>query len=161
MHAADVLRYGNLTLLGAVDGLAPDDWETPGVCGVWSVKGIVAHLASYESVLVEILDGFTGGNAPTRLLDRFRDPGGTFNDAEVAARANRTVAETLAELNGSHARVLDLIAAVPEDLARQAGTLPWYGEPYALDDLLVYLYYGHKREHSAQILVFRDGLVQA
>lgn len=161
MHAADVLRYGNMTLLGSIDGLDASDWETPGVCGVWSVKEIVAHLASYESVLVEILDGFVGGNAPTPLLNRFRDPEGAFNDAEVVARAGLSVEETLAELNGSHARVLDLIAEVPEDLARRAGTLPWYGEPYALDDLLVYMYYGHKREHAAQILVFRDGLARA
>ncbi len=161
MNAADVLKYGNLTLLGSVEGLDAADWETPGVCGVWSVKEIVAHLASYEAVLVEILDGFVGGNAPTPLLDRFRDPGGNFNDAEVAARSGLSVEETLAELNGAHAKVLELITEVPEDLARQAGTLPWYGEPYALDDLLVYLYYGHKREHSAQILVFRDGLAQA
>jgi hypothetical protein len=27
---------------------------------------------------------------------------------------------------------------------------------YALDDVLIYMYYGHKREHSAQIAVFRD-----
>jgi hypothetical protein len=27
---------------------------------------------------------------------------------------------------------------------------------YALDDYIVYAYYGHKREHSAQIAVFRD-----
>ncbi len=26
----------------------------------------------------------------------------------------------------------------------------------ALDDFLVYAYYGHKREHSAQIAAFRD-----
>jgi hypothetical protein len=38
------------------------------------------------------------------------------------------------------------------------GTLPWYGPEYALDDFIVYSYYGHKREHSAQINVFRDQL---
>jgi proline iminopeptidase len=30
---------------------------------------------------------------------------------------------------------------------------------YALDDFIVYNYYGHKREHSAQIAVFRDRAV--
>jgi len=30
---------------------------------------------------------------------------------------------------------------------------------YALDDFLVYAYYGHKREHSAQIAAFRDRLL--
>jgi hypothetical protein len=29
---------------------------------------------------------------------------------------------------------------------------------YALDDFIVYQYYGHKREHCAQIAVFRDKL---
>ncbi|MGQ9887993.1 MAG: maleylpyruvate isomerase N-terminal domain-containing protein [Aggregatilineales bacterium] len=48
VNANDILKYGHLTVLQAVDGLPPADWETPGVCGVWSVKDIVAHLASYE-----------------------------------------------------------------------------------------------------------------
>ncbi len=36
------------------------------------------------------------------------------------------------------------------------GTLPWYGMEYALDDFIVYTFYGHKREHSAQIAAFGD-----
>ena len=157
MNAADVLRYGHLTLLGSIEGLPKEYWETGGVTGVWSAKDVMAHLASYELVLVEILSGFTGGGA-TPLLDQFRDPGESFNDAQVDARAGQSVAETLAELNGAHERVLALIGQVPEETARRTGTLPWYGEAYALEDVIVYLYYGHKREHSAQIDVFRDGI---
>lgn len=41
---------------------------------------------------------------------------------------------------------------------RQVGTLPWYGIEYALDDVLVHMYYGYKREHSTQIAAFRGGL---
>ena len=46
MHALDVLKYGNLTVLRALKDLPPDDWQTPGVCGRWSVREIIAHLAS-------------------------------------------------------------------------------------------------------------------
>ena len=46
----------------------------------------------------------------------------------------------------------------PDPAEHQAGTLPWYGMAYSLDDVLVYMYYGHKREHSAQIAAFRDRL---
>jgi hypothetical protein len=42
-------------------------WETPGACGVWSVKDIIAHLASYERVLVDILTTFTGGGSTPAL----------------------------------------------------------------------------------------------
>jgi hypothetical protein len=34
-----------------------------------------------------------------------------------------------------------------------------YGKEYALDDFVVYMYYGHKREHGAQVAGFHDRLV--
>ena len=155
MNATDILRYGQGTALRAVEGLPEEDWTTGGVCGIWSVKGIIAHLASYEQVLAEVLTTVVDG-APTPYLDRFTDRSGNFNDTEVAAREGLSVADTLGEFNEVHARVLTALAALPADLLRQPGTIPWYGAEYAIDDLLVYAYYGHKREHSAQIAVFRD-----
>src|SRR3954466_15771216 len=70
MNAADIVKYGQGTALQAVEGLPEADWATPGVCGVWSVKDIIAHLASYEQVLAEVLESITTGGA-TPLLDRF------------------------------------------------------------------------------------------
>jgi hypothetical protein len=55
---------------------------------------------------------------------------------------------------------MELITQIPPQTLRQPGTIPWYGAEYALDDLLVYMYYGHKREHSAQVGVFRDQLMR-
>ena len=55
-----------------------------------------------------------------------------------------------------HARTMALIADIPAEVLRQPGTIPWYGDEYALDDLIVYQYYGHKREHMAQVDKFRD-----
>ena len=155
MNAVDVLTYGHRTLLGTIEGVPATAWETPGACGAWSVKDIVAHLASYEMVLVDILAEANGGG-PTPNLDRFRTMGGAFNDAEVTARAAQTVAETRAELDDAHARAMALAARLPPESWRRTGTLPWYGTEYALDDLIVYMYYGHKREHSAQIAAFAD-----
>jgi hypothetical protein len=156
MNAQDILKYGQLTVLRTIEGLPEADWETSGVCGVWSVKDIIAHLASYEQVLVEVLTSFLGGG-PTPYLDQFQDPNGQFNDTQVAIRRGATIAETLAELNTTHARVMALVEQIPAETLRRAGTLPWYGMEYALDDFIVYSYYGHKREHSAQIAVFRSG----
>ena len=157
MNASDVLKYGHLTLLGSLDGLPEEQWETPGACGVWSGQDIVAHLAAYELVLVDNLTQVAGGG-PTPCLDRFRALGPRFNDLEVEARRNSACTEVLAELNGAHDRTLALVATIPAETIRQPGTLPWYGAEYALDDLIAYMIYGHKREHSAQIAAFRDRL---
>ncbi len=58
MNARDVLKYGHLTVLRTIDGLPKADWETSGVCGYWSVKDLIAHLASFEHVLVDVLNSF-------------------------------------------------------------------------------------------------------
>ena len=157
MNAVDILKYGHGTVLQTIDGLPEEAWETPGACGVWSVKDIIAHLASYEHVLVDVLTTFVGGG-PTPYLSKFTEPGGQFNDTEVAARKGKTVKEILGEYNDTHAQTMSLVTRIPVETLRQTGTIPWYGMEYALDDYIVYAYYGHKREHSAQIAVFRDHL---
>jgi hypothetical protein len=157
MNAKDVLKYGHLTVLRTIEGLPDGDWQTPGVCGVWSVREIIAHLASFEHVLVDVLNSFlSGGETP--YLTKYVSQHVTFNDREVALRQHQSPAETLAEYNDTQAQTMALIAQIAEETCRRPGTLPWYGPEYALDDFIVYAYYGHKREHTAQIAVFRDSL---
>jgi hypothetical protein len=98
------------------------------------------------------------GHDPTPSLDLFRYPNGDFSDGQVALRKDNTIGDILAEYSDTCAQTLELIGRIPAETLRQNGTLPWYGAEYALDDLIVYMYYGHKREHSAQIAAFRDQL---
>ena len=55
MNAIDILKYGHQTVLQTLNGFPTTAWDTTGTCGEWSVKDIIAHLASYELVLVDIL----------------------------------------------------------------------------------------------------------
>jgi hypothetical protein len=48
MNAVDVLKYGNATFVGTLALVPENQRETGGACGWWSVKDLVAHLASYE-----------------------------------------------------------------------------------------------------------------
>jgi hypothetical protein len=155
MNAPDIMRYGHVTVLGTLEQVPVDLANEPGACGAWSVKDIAAHLGSYECVLVDILSEVLG-EGPAPVLDRFREQGTAFNDAEVEARADRTLAGVLGELSATHASALDLLARFEPEFLRRPGTIAWYGPDYALDDLFVYMYYGHKREHAAQIDAFRD-----
>lgn len=157
MNASNIVKYGQLTMMGALDAVPNDEWLSPGVCGRWSVKHVVAHLASYEAAIGDVLVSLTSDD-PTPTLDRFRTRGAAFNDEEVDARAALTVGETLAELTREHERVTALVGRLSSEELRQPGTLPWYGNAYSVDDLLVYMSYGHKREHAAQVCVFCDRL---
>lgn len=155
MNAMDILKYGQQTVLQTLNSFPAVAWNTTGACGEWSVKDIIAHLASYELVLVDILTGVTNKER-TPALDTFIELGGRFNDYEVNQRKAKTMQEVLQELNEAHALTMALIPTIPAEVLRQNGTLPWYGMDYSVDDVIVYMYYGHKREHSAQIAAFQD-----
>jgi hypothetical protein len=157
MNATDILMYGNRTLEHTLNEVPVSEWTRGGVCGWWSVKDIIAHLASYEVVLVDVLKGLLDGG-PTPHLDEFRKLRMAFNDELVARSAGKSPTEVLANYRAAHEQVMGLIVQIPGEVLSRAGTLPWYGREYSLDDYLVYQYYGHKREHSSQVAVFKDVL---
>jgi uncharacterized damage-inducible protein DinB len=160
MNAQDVMKYGHLTVLQAVRDLTDDQWNEVGVCGVWSTRQIVAHLASYELMLADVLLGIADGG-PTPFLDEFLASGQGFNDEQVAKRDDQTCVETLEEYRSAYGRVLEMGDQIPEETWSKVGIIPWYGDEYSLDDLIVYQFYGHKREHCAQIDVYRDRLFRS
>lgn len=156
MNAVDIMMNGNKTVLRAVDGLDDSHWQTPGVCGEWSVKDIIAHLASFEVVLVEVLDHLVNDVDAMPTLNRFLESHATFNDDEVAKRRDKSAAQLMQEYKSSHDRAMALANRLPDGKWTEDGILPWYGEIYDLDDFVAYTFYGHKREHCAQIAIFRD-----
>ena len=155
MNALAVLHYGHLTLTSAIDAVPASLQTRPGACGVWSPKDIVAHLSSYEWLLADVIVACLGDD-PTPYLDAFRDTGERFNDDQVATRHGLGFADAVAEYVQARDRVVALTANLLEETFSTVGTIPWYGPEYSLDDLIVYLSYGHKREHAAQIAAFLD-----
>jgi hypothetical protein len=158
MDAHDVLMYGHLWVLKHLEGLTDEQMRHPDVVGVWSTKDIVAHLASFEWVLADVLAGFVDPR-PTPALDHYLEmDGDSFNADQVGRRKDKSPAEVLDEYKDGYAQVMSLLPRLPEGLLHEKGRLPWYGEEYSLDDWIVYQFYGHKREHMAQVAVYRDTL---
>jgi hypothetical protein len=155
MNARDILKYGNGTLQHSISNLTEAQWTATGACGVWSPKDIMAHLASYEYVLVDVLGQFLGIQSRANL-DQMLALGNAFNDNLVAQHKDATPQAIVAYYDAAHLETMALIEQIAPDVLRTVGTLPWYGADYALDDYIVYAFYGHKREHSAQIDAFKD-----
>ncbi len=158
MNAADVMKYGDRTLLRSIEGLEGREWDVPGAVGTWSIKDILSHLASYEELIGEVLGLFLGegiGPYGTQLTELGGD---RFNERQVADRATRSPDDVVREYREAYERNQRSLERIPEEKRREVGTIPWYGPEYSLDDYLVYTSYGHKREHAAQIGVMRDRL---
>lgn len=160
MNPADILKYGHLMVMRTVADIPQDKMEVSGVCGIWSVKDIMAHLASYEHWLEEALAPFAQLNIGNPIMSQISSLGSDgFNAAQVALWKDKTPAEVVSEYEKACKHILeDVYPKVPSAVWSQVGSLPWYGAEYSLDDFIVYTFYGHKREHCAQINVFKDTL---
>jgi len=159
MHGADVLHYGHDFLLRALDGLDESHYDKEAICGVWTVKDVIAHLASHELVFIEILNTVLGNEVPMPNMQAMGTIGpAAFNESEVDKRKSLSYREIWEEYDTAQQKVAELWVQIPEAKQHQAGLLAWYGDEYDLEDFVAYSFYGHKREHSAQINVLKDKL---
>ena len=152
MNAQDVLKIGHQQVLTTIENIS--SCEQASVRGEWSAKDIIAHLASYELLLSEALLSLTEADKPTPLIDAWAADCDAFNTEQVAQRRGMTLQSVCDEYITAYEQATERLAALPAKMYRQKGVFPWYGEPYALEDLLVYQYYGHKCAHLAQIETF-------
>ena len=160
MNADDVLMYANKQVLDTIEDFPEEEWYTQGVCGWWSLRDIIGHLASFELLFVDAANSILSPVSDMPTFERFGKLGGEkFNHEQVAKRQNLKPREVLAEYTETQAKVRELVKQIPVDTRRTTGFFPWYGEEYDLEDLISYTNYGHKREHCAQIAVFRDTLI--
>lgn len=155
MNALDVLKYGHLEVERAVAPFEGSRWEEPGVVGTWSAKDVIGHLAAFEWVLLDATELLAGREPETPYLDAFR--GSNFNDSQAEQRRRHSPDDVLAEYREAYERVMASVSRLAPERMRKDGTMPWYGAEYSFDDLVVYQYYGHKREHCAQLAASVSG----
>ena len=160
MNTLDILQYGHQHVLDSLKGLARLEWETPGVCGIWSVKDVLAHLASFEFFRILAVRQLLEPSIPNPTIIAMLADEITFNDSEVERRQQWSAERTLADYVEASDKTAEFLPHLPPMLLQQNGTLPWYGKAYSLNDFIVYTNYGHKREHVAQVKRFRTMLRQ-
>jgi hypothetical protein len=92
----------------ALEPLTSADMEVPGVCGEWSVKEVMTHVAAWETrATAALLSGI-----PSPDLE---DPD-AFDETERRRQVDMDVAETSTYLDTSHRALRDAIEAAPEEL---------------------------------------------
>jgi hypothetical protein len=153
MNALDILKYGHRDVLESIKSLTDDLKEKPGVTTTWSVKDTLAHLASYEHLLEDVLNSVLKPGSPTPCLDAMISSK-NFNDEQVSTYKDSDFEEVLSDYDSTNERIVGIMGLLEPAKLQEVGTIPWYGNEYSLDDFIVYASYGHKREHAGNIKQF-------
>lgn len=159
MNAAELLEKGNLMVIQTVEGIPEDVWDTPGACGEWSIKDIIAHLTSYERMAVEVFNAVLSGKEPPASTIAFLRQFDIGHTGAVEALKYHTAQQVIDEYQDIQVQATSLFQQLPAALAQQRGAMPWYDRNASLADYVTELY-EHTREHCRQIALFYDRIKQ-
>jgi uncharacterized damage-inducible protein DinB len=131
------LRSEREAVLGAVAALDEATLTTVPVCGTWTGKDVLGHLAAVDRVLAQALRQSRAGEPVVWPWDSATD-GDSWNAAEVGSRRDRTAYQALAEVAQTHADVLAEVALYPDSWDADGSPFAGWAE--------------HDREHAAALV---------
>ncbi len=154
MNVAEQLENAHLLVIQTVDNLPELEWDTPIAENSWTVKDIIAHLASYEHILVDVFNAFLEESPATPYLAQYAEHHADFNQVQVGERSNHTAQQVIDEFEEMQAEATSLLARIPAERIEQKGTLSWYKDR-SLGDFVSALS-GHIQRHCDEITAFRN-----
>lgn len=140
------LESGRQEMLTTAALVPPAERLTRPVCGVWTLKDLLGHLADWEWYGVEKLDG-----PPTRraLNMRFRGDIQGWNEAHAAARQDQPWDEVWADFQAARLALGQCLEKMSQEDLAQPFSVPW-GRNWTVYRWL-HLWLHHEREHAADL----------
>jgi hypothetical protein len=149
-EVTSTLNQERTILIDAIQGLPDSVLNQKGIVGEWSIKNVLAHLNSWEQVVIQMLpERLATGVTPKLLSDSVADEDG-WNAQQVNSSEHMTPQEQLAQFQHTRQELLQLIQDIGEEgLQREHPWPSWQGTvaEYILDAVGE-----HEREHRDAVL---------
>ncbi len=114
------------TLLELIEDLDDRDFLESGVCGVWSLKDMLAHLNEWHKLALSWYQAGLKGKTPqmptpSYKWSQIRD----LNKAFYLKNKDKSLASVRSRFTRSHQEMIKLIDSLPEDELLQPGAFAW------------------------------------
>jgi hypothetical protein len=145
------LAQSRQALLATLEGLTEGQMTDVSVEGVWTIKDILGHIASWEATCVEPLrrgaDGFAIQCEPIKEWL-------AFNGEQAALKRDQTLAQVMADLASVRQSAVDAIEKLPQSAWEGTHSFPWDTVTSVAD--LMDAFCGHEEEHVRAIRAWRE-----
>jgi uncharacterized damage-inducible protein DinB len=146
-------------LLDSIGGLSEETITTVPVCGVWTIRDVIAHVASWDEYAVAVVKAWPGVDPSTRARWQITDSGSNDGDAInaqlLADRAHLDAIGVLDDAVTVHRRLLRRFDRCSDDDLNRSGDIG-----FGLTAPLSYLFFSmaqHTAEHAVDIWTWRVG----
>jgi hypothetical protein len=126
-------------LMDCLGQLTEEEITSCPVCGIWTVKDVIAHVWSWHEEATRAIEAWTGPR-PWQEGVTYDD---AWNEAQVASRAVLPLITVVDGITGAHRRLMHQLDLANDAALVQKGRAPW-GETMTLADF----FYG-MAEHCA------------
>jgi uncharacterized protein (TIGR03083 family) len=139
----EAARSAREALLAAVNGVDEAVLTTKPVCGTWTAKDVLGHLAMTDAGVLAAAQQARRGEKVTWAWDDAPD-GDQYNEAQAAMRRNLSVAQVLSELRDTRRALVAELESWPAD-AGAFGPDTWDEKKSDIGWLA-----SHEREHAEE-----------
>jgi uncharacterized protein (TIGR03083 family) len=148
------LRAARKELQESLAGMGEEDYLRSNAIDKWTVKDLVAHVASWDEEVVRVLQAFSMQSQPvfTYLISSSKDFG-AWNEDQIAQRREHTVPQVVSEFEKARRDLIQVIEGLTDPVLGRAKMTSW-GEPQTGFDLIA-MQAEHDREHTRQVMSYR------
>jgi uncharacterized damage-inducible protein DinB len=137
------LNAGRDELLAAAALVPSDERVSRPVCGEWTLKDVLGHVADWEWFGVEGLRQMAAGNVPQ--VEHVQDID-AWNQTHAEARRDQPWEDVWADFHAARRALLEVLKGMEQAGLAQSFPFPWGPEGTAYQWVRVYL--AHDREHA-------------
>jgi hypothetical protein len=116
------------------------------VCGVWTLKDVLGHIADWESVGVEGLREMAAGRPPQ--VEHVEDIE-VWNQIHAKARSDQPWEQVCDDLYGVRREFLEILEGMEQDALDHCYRFPW--GPVGTVHEWITIFPGHDREHARDL----------
>lgn len=141
-----MMQHGQHAFEALLAPLNERQMTMPGVCGDWSIKDILVHLATWQGRVTQILEAVPRGKQPH--LDpviKTDEEMHRFNDATCLAQRSRSLVEVQRDFRAAYHKLFVSVEALREEDLFAPERFAWKGQ--ALWKMAEGDTYGHYADH--------------
>lgn len=153
-EAIQLLRSSRKALAETLAGLTEDDYSRSKAIDKWTLKDLLAHVASWDEEMVRVLQTFTmPGESQYTYTISDRNGYAAWNEEQVAARRAKSVSEIVTEFEIARRDLIQVVEGLTDPVLNRSRMTPW-GKPQTGFDL-VQTQVEHDQEHADQVRSYR------
>lgn len=153
-EAIQELRTARKELQDTLADMGEEDYLRPKAIDKWTLKDLVAHVASWDEEMVRVLQTFPmpGESLYTYLISE-RNDFATWNEEQIALRRDHSVSQVISEFETARRDLIQVIEGLTDAVLNRSRMTSW-GTPATGFEILG-TQAEHDREHAAQVRSYR------